>query len=81
MRPPPQQLNCASFPALRASLPQLTVLGLKLGAWGRDKYGIKPKKVDALEFYRWVLLREPAPWVASSPAYVGGCVCEKQVLL
>lgn len=29
----------------------LTVLGVKLGAWGREKYGVKPKKVDAFEFY------------------------------
>lgn len=25
--------------------------GAQYGKWGRDKYGVKPKKVDALEFY------------------------------
>lgn len=29
----------------------ITVLGVKMGAWGREKYGMKPQKVDALEFY------------------------------
>ncbi|KAK9902019.1 hypothetical protein WJX75_001351 [Coccomyxa subellipsoidea] len=28
------------------------VLGVKYGAWGRDKYGVKPIQVDAMEFYR-----------------------------
>ncbi|KAL4515648.1 hypothetical protein Ndes2437B_g07075 [Nannochloris sp. 'desiccata'] len=30
----------------------MTVIGAKLGAWGREKYGLKPTKVDALEFYQ-----------------------------
>jgi hypothetical protein len=28
-----------------------TVIGAKMGPWGREKYGLKPKKMDALEFY------------------------------
>lgn len=31
---------------------KLTVLGAAMGAWGREKYGMKPVKVDAFEFYR-----------------------------
>lgn len=30
---------------------QTTVLGATLGPWGKEKYGLKPKKVDALEWY------------------------------
>ena len=30
----------------------ITVIGAKMGAWGRDKYGLKPAKVDAFEFYQ-----------------------------
>jgi hypothetical protein len=30
----------------------MTVIGAKLGAWGREKYGLKPVKVDALEYYQ-----------------------------
>lgn len=29
----------------------MRVTGAKYGKWGRDKYGIKPQKLDALEFY------------------------------
>ena len=25
--------------------------GAQYGKWGREKYGLKPKKIDALEFY------------------------------
>jgi hypothetical protein len=32
---------------------KVTVLGAAMGAWGREKYGVKPVKVDAFEFYRW----------------------------
>jgi hypothetical protein len=28
---------------------QERVLGVKYGAWGRDKYGVKPIQVDAME--------------------------------
>ena len=28
-----------------------TVTGATMGEWGREKYGLKPKKVDAFEFY------------------------------
>lgn len=28
------------------------VLGVKYGNWGKEKYGVKPVKVDALEWYR-----------------------------
>ncbi|CAL8466090.1 g5626 [Coccomyxa elongata] len=31
---------------------QERVAGVKYGAWGRDRYGVKPVKVDTLEFYR-----------------------------
>lgn len=31
---------------------KLTVIGAKLGPWGREKYGLKPKKVDAFEYYQ-----------------------------
>jgi hypothetical protein len=31
---------------------QVTVVGATMGAWGREKYGLKPTKVDALEFYQ-----------------------------
>jgi len=30
----------------------MTVIGAKLGAWGREKYGLSPVKVDALEYYQ-----------------------------
>jgi hypothetical protein len=30
----------------------MTVIGAKFGAWGREKYGLNPTKVDALEFYQ-----------------------------
>ncbi len=30
---------------------QVRVIGARYGKWGRDKYGAKPQKVDALEFY------------------------------
>ncbi len=30
---------------------QVRVLGLKHGAWGVERYGNRPMKVDALEFY------------------------------
>lgn len=33
---------------------QTTVLGPSMGAWGRDKYGLKPKKIDSLEFLQCV---------------------------
>jgi hypothetical protein len=39
-------------PCPAASPLQVTVLGMKMGAWGKEKYGLKPKKVEALEFYR-----------------------------
>jgi len=29
----------------------ITVIGASLGAWGREKYGMKPKKVDAFDHY------------------------------
>ena len=32
---------------------QMTVIGATMGAWGKEKYGLKPKKVEALEFLRW----------------------------
>lgn len=28
---------------------QTRVAGVKYGAWGREKYGVKPAKVDAME--------------------------------
>ncbi|KAL4853137.1 CSC1-like protein [Chlorella vulgaris] len=31
---------------------KVTVIGATMGAWGREKYGMKPTKVDAFEFYR-----------------------------
>uniref|UniRef100_A0AAD5H1R9 ERD4-related membrane protein n=1 Tax=Chlorella ohadii TaxID=2649997 RepID=A0AAD5H1R9_9CHLO len=31
---------------------QMTVIGATMGAWGKEKYGMKPKKVEALEFLR-----------------------------
>lgn len=39
---------------------QKTVIGKTMGAWGSEKYGMKPKKVDAFEFYvdRLQYLRE-----------------------
>ena len=39
---------------------QITVTGATMGAWGREKYGLKPTKVDAFEFYqdRLTYLRE-----------------------
>lgn len=30
---------------------QKTVIGKTMGAWGSEKYGLKPQKVDAFEFY------------------------------
>lgn len=30
---------------------QVRVTGAQYGKWGREKYGLKPQKVDALEFY------------------------------
>ncbi|PSC73975.1 ERD4-related membrane isoform B [Micractinium conductrix] len=30
---------------------KVTVIGAKMGEWGKTKYGLKPKKVEALEFY------------------------------
>jgi len=30
---------------------QVRVVGAQYGKWGREKYGVKPQKVDALEFY------------------------------
>ena len=27
------------------------MIGAKLGAWGRERYGLAPKKVDAFDFY------------------------------
>ena len=30
---------------------QVRVIGARYGKWGREKYGAKPQKVDALEFY------------------------------
>ena len=30
---------------------QVRVIGAQYGAWGRSRYGVKPQKVDALEFY------------------------------
>ena len=32
-------------------LMQVRVVGALLGPWGKEKYGMKPVKVDALEFY------------------------------
>lgn len=29
---------------------QMRVIGASMGAWGKEKYGMKPKKVEALEF-------------------------------
>ena len=31
---------------------QMRVIGATMGAWGKEKYGMKPKKVEALEFHR-----------------------------
>lgn len=33
-----------------ARAPQMTVVGPTMGAWGREKYGLKPVKVEALQF-------------------------------
>jgi Late exocytosis, associated with Golgi transport len=33
-----------------------TVVGATLGQWGREKYGVKPVKIDAFEFYRYVYI-------------------------
>lgn len=30
---------------------QVRVTGAQYGKWGREKYGLKPQKLDALEFY------------------------------
>lgn len=30
---------------------QVRVTGAQYGKWGREKYGVKPQKLDALEFY------------------------------
>jgi hypothetical protein len=30
----------------------MTVVGATMGAWGKEKYGMKPKKVEVLEFLR-----------------------------
>lgn len=30
----------------------MTVIGPTMGAWGSEKYGMKPKKVEAFEFLR-----------------------------
>lgn len=29
----------------------MRVTGAQYGKWGREKYGLKPQKLDALEFY------------------------------
>lgn len=39
-------------PPRPVSARQVTVLGVRMGDWGKEKYGMKPKKVEALEFYR-----------------------------
>lgn len=31
---------------------QVTVIGATMGAWGKERYGMKPKKVEALEYYQ-----------------------------
>ncbi len=40
---------------------QENVVGVKYGAWGRDRYGVKPVKVDALE------VRPHPPKISSGP--------------
>lgn len=35
---------------------QERVLGVKYGAWGREKYGVKPIQVDAMEVRSPVLI-------------------------
>ena len=44
----------------KVKIQKKTVLGSTLGEWGKEKYGVKPKKVDAFEFYadRLTFLRE-----------------------
>ena len=37
-------------PKPRHELSQVRVLGATLGEWGREKYGLKPVKMDALEY-------------------------------
>jgi hypothetical protein len=34
-----------------------TVVGATLGQWGREKYGVKPVKIDAFEFYRYEFMK------------------------
>lgn len=47
-----QECNKATMGPLSAVHLQTTVLGLKYGKWGQEKYGTKPTKVDALEWFR-----------------------------
>ena len=49
-----------TFCKVRAARPQVRVLGATMGAWGREKYGLKPVKRDCLEYWpdRLEYLRE-----------------------
>lgn len=33
--------------------PQITVVPAKWGGWGLQRYGASPRRVDALQHYRW----------------------------
>lgn len=37
--------------AMQCNGVQVRVVGAQYGQWGRSRYGMKPTKVDALEFY------------------------------
>jgi hypothetical protein len=50
---------------------QVRVIGPLLGAWGKEKYGLKPVKVDAMEHYV-DLLKHLKEQVGGA---VGGAVC------
>ena len=61
-------------------LMQVRVTGAQYGKWGREKYGIKPQKLDALDFYPdrlqelWRNIQEEqvSPVVASQPLLCNG---------
>lgn len=49
--PPPLLARLSPAPAPA----QVSVVGVRYGAWGLQRYGAQPTRVDALQFYRWGL--------------------------
>lgn len=71
------EVTCLYHTVTVVWLMQVRVTGAQYGKWGKDKYGLKPQKLDALDFYP-DRLREL--WRAMQEEQVCPALCSRPLL-